>query len=314
MEILLEIDNLVFELARWKKQALLTHGGTKVLGKAIDAGKALYKGARLSKEALDKLEKAGVKKSHTDYMSGFEKGTDNIINKAGYKVKETRFMRKNNPAITNANTKTIHLRKNTPGMPLIKRHEADEARQFEKSKDYVLKKSRGFEIINPAKLTTKFTNKNKLVGIHVNEKILQNEKKNIDSLKSLYKEERKPNEVIKQFRKKSGEYGNAVMNTSTKKIHKRVNKVPNIDLDMASQVRNPIIANSLDSKKTKQFLDNKATLEKIKEKGAIDFKHHPINSIVSLVKGVKAFSQNAKTIATDPKAHLHTVELKRKRK
>jgi len=222
--ILQEINNLIFEMSRWKKQALLTHGGTKILGKSINPNKAIYGQSRLSKDALQKLEDVGIKKSYDSYIKGFNAGTYNKAKSANSKITIDNNSKSNTSGFdiermtgSNANNLPMQISLNRKAInnPLISRHEADEAVETKR----IMRKVPHTDMSTSL---THFTKKGELQGIHASEKILQNEAKNRQMLYSLYGDKIRPiNKEHDIYRKNSGEYSDKILKTKTKDIDKR---------------------------------------------------------------------------------------------
>lgn len=273
--MILENIEVLLELTRWKKQAMLTHGGTKLFNKAVNAGKAIYKGARLSKEAIGKLKDAGVVKSHADWSAGMNKGSENMVKKYG-----TRF-EKYNPsegAHFNQTTNSIHAGDN----PRQKRHEAREAVEYHK---------------NPKLPQSRIYDKLGRIGNHWSPKVLQDEKKHTDTLKTIYPDKLNKDDISSiKFRKKHGEYKPFVQNLKNKDIinfDRLRNKSYN---DEIQKLKNAKTRNASRQKKVWDMMYNAATVAKNKPV------EHDVN--------IKKYDQNALDRAKSLTSKIEDIEKK----
>lgn len=184
---------ILYEAARWKKQAGLTHGGTKTFGKIISPRSALYKQPRLSKESVQKIRDTGIIKPEAEHMAGFEYGTKKIADKAEAKI--------------NVGDNSSHIQKNiyTSTDPIATRHEAYEARAYK---------------TNP-KLNMFLFNKQNQIGTHVGPSVLKGEKRDVDMHKVLYGN--KINTSLDIGRKKTQEYKDRIQNLNDSDLVKTIN-------------------------------------------------------------------------------------------
>jgi hypothetical protein len=191
--ILQDIDSLILEAARWKKQAGLTHQGTKSFGKKVGKNTALYGQKRLSKDSLERIRQAGIIKPESEYDAGINYGTKQIALKSGVK----KIQSDEEHPHWNPETKTIH----TSGQTLATRHEALEAREGNpKSKPplhFLVKKGR-------------------IIGYHNSPKVIQDEKRLGDQYKTLYNKPFSHN--LQRQRKNTGQYRDFIQNLSSRKI------------------------------------------------------------------------------------------------
>ena len=198
MSISNNIKNLIilYEATRWKKQAGLTHGGTKTFGKIISPKSTLYKQPRLSKESVQKIKDAGIIKSEAEHMAGFEYGTKKIADKAGAKIKVG-----NDTGFTSDNQIIINQNRNA----MSTRHEAYEARANN---------------ANP-KMTMFLYNNGIQIGSHVGPSVLRGEKRDVDMHKVLY-----GNNIdrrLNMIRKKTQEYKDRIQNINDSDLVKIIN-------------------------------------------------------------------------------------------
>lgn len=150
-------------------------------------------------------EKAGKKpeapksaiKSGRKFYGGMEKGSKNIMKKTGFKVSKEPHALIPGPA-ADPTTKTVHLPKTkesgTRGRHILKRHEADEGRSFEKGK-----KKHG-EYVPKAQMARKGA----LVGQHAGSDVLTRELKHRRRDKAYGKQGSKE---LTHLRKATGEHG-----------------------------------------------------------------------------------------------------------
>jgi hypothetical protein len=190
--IIQEIDTLLQEITRWKKQAFLTHGGTKILGTQVGKNSAIRGQSRLSKDSLERIRQAGIIKPKDEYQAGINYGSRQIANKAGVK----RIV-SDKSSFYDAEKNQIH----TQGDPISTRHEAYEARS-QQNRPAAHRIYRG----------------ETLVGNHNSPSVLRAEKRLHDQHKTLYGTSIDPS--LTHFRKRSKEYGSFVQNVSDKDINK----------------------------------------------------------------------------------------------
>jgi len=173
----MNLSLIIEEAARWKKEVAANN---------------------LSPESIKKIKDNGISKSKSDYAGGLRKGSENIINKAGYKLDTDKmsFLKNARDSIkgvftgghyTNTNSKTVRSpdelgfinKKLSPfknpdpiERELILRHEANEAKYAPPRANPLPRAKIGVD--------------DKLVGNHNSMKVIADEAKDANFYKNLY--------------------------------------------------------------------------------------------------------------------------------
>ncbi len=180
---MLTVSQYITERTRWKVQAA--------------------KG-NLSNKALKRLTKAGVRKPVVNHLQGYDRGTQNIINKnASSNVKNTWGGQYYISPYKKGKHSVHGDKKDKNTNFLSKRHEANETVAVNKRQKKIGHYQAGINFVN-SNSASSFQG---TVGIHASPKVLKKEYEDRKSLEAQYPHLKNQSNIkfLKNFRKKSGE-------------------------------------------------------------------------------------------------------------